>query len=520
MPSRTVLRSRATPRPAPAWFRRYQVQIVRLVTALALLATALFAGWGIRQWYLQAKKDTLERYLAPAKERFSTQFNARWFSVLPIPSFSDGGEPATRAFLKAEPAVEALVSRNDGILWIRNGDHLVRTQEPPLKDFYLSLAKRIQELGADFLSPEGGRDPDFGWILRTAVSTNEYVVIKRVTPGGVELDLELEHIIGPELDVRVNLHHLEPEAKQGRLPMSDKWTAFQLPDSAVKSETWVVSYWNRNHTLGWVWSVIPGPGLRRTMWFFLLGRMALFLVPILLLGSLLLVILRMRQVMNRQDELSKDRLASLTHGLKTPLAVIKAWCDATRHGQLDKDRADETLIRIGEQVDQLTMIIENGLRTLHSQVPSSSGEPVTFEWLEETGAEFESICVESGRTFHTRFQGEGARTNRVSLQQVLQTFLENALIHGQGNITFSSYRKGSRLLLTVEDEGPGLKPHQLKELGLPFQRFRRRAAEGFEAPGVGVGVSIAIQVAKKEGWGLSFQSDLHSGLLVALELRD
>lgn len=520
MATRTVLRSRSRARQTPTWFNRYQIILVRLVTVVAYLTLALFAVWGIRQWYLQANQEVVARYLAPAKERFSAQFNACWFSVLPVPAFSEGDEPSVRAFLEAEPAVEALVSRGDGTLWLRSGNRLERSPKAPLTNFYLDLAARLVKVGSEFLSPEEGKDPDFGWCLRTAIAADGYTVIKRVTPGSTELEGELRHFLGLKPDVRVNLHHMQPDLKQGQTPATYLETPFQIPEGRLNSEPWMASYWNRAQTVGWVWSLIPGPELRVTMQLFLLRQMAVLLVPVLILGILLLVIYRMRRGINKQAELAKDRLASVTHGLKTPLAVIKAWCDASRHGQLGKDQVDLTLIRIGEQVDHLTMIIENGLRTLHPQALSVLGEPVTLTWLQEIEAEFGAICAESGRTFKTRFQGEGGCANRISLQQVLQAFLENALIHGQGTISFSSLRKGNRLLLMVEDEGPGLKGHQLKQLGLPFLRFRREEAEGFESEGVGIGLSLAIQIADKEGWGLGFRSEAGSGLTVTLELRD
>lgn len=520
MATRTVLRSRSRARKTPAWFNRYQVYLVRLVTAMACLALTLFAGWGVRQWYLQANREVMARFLAPARDRFSDQFNACWFSVVPVPTFSEGNEPSVRAFLDAEPAVEALVSRADGTLWIRSGNRLVRSPGAPLKDFYRDLATRLVKMGLEFLSPDEGKDPDFGWSLRTAIAADNYVTIKRVTPGSTELDGELRHFLGPNPDVRVNLHHMQPDPKQGQTPAAYPETAFQIHESRLNLEPWKVGYWNRAQTIGWVWTLVPGPELRVTMRLFLLRQMALLLAPALVLGILLLVIYRMRRGIRKQAELAKDRLASVTHGLKTPLAVIKAWCDASRHGLMGKDQADLTLIRIGEQVDHLTKIIENGLRTLHPQGQGVPGEPVTLAWLQEIETEFGAICTESGRILKTRFQGEGGCANRISLQQVLQTFLENALIHGHGTISFSCLRKGNRLLLVVEDEGPGLKGHQLKQLGLPFLRFRREEAEGFEAEGMGIGLSLAIQIAEKEGWGLGFRSGVGSGLAATLELRD
>jgi len=496
----TVMKTRSRPRHTPAWVRKHQALILRSAIGLTTLAFVLFLGWGVRQWHLQSQSEAMERYMWPAKERFSEEFAAHWLSVISIPAFTHGNEPEVQTFLKSEPTVEAIVSRDDNSIWIRQDTRFVRSKDSPLQGFYRDLSRRLLEVGSDFLSPEEGKDPDFGWCLRTAIVTDKFVVIKSITPGCSALDAELRNILGPKPEFFVNLRHMQPDPKPHSSPITYGRTPYQIPTKQLASEPWKVSYWTRTNTPGWIWSLVPGPRLRHLIQLYLIGRMALLMVPLLVLGSFLLIILHMRRTASRQAELVKGRLASLTHGLKTPLAVIKAWCDANRHGQLEKDQADLLLIRIGEQVDHLTLMIDNGLRVLHSRSVNAGGEPVTLAWMKEIETEFEAVCSESGRILETRIQGEGGTVNRISLQQVLQTLLENALLHGKGTITFSSLRRRNRLLLKVQDEGLGLEANQLKQLGQPFLHFRRLQSEGFESPGLGLGLSLAIQIAEREGW--------------------
>lgn len=523
MATRTILKSHPRPHQSPAWFANHQVMFFRGITALSLCAICLFGGWGFRQWYLQTDKEAVNRYLLPAKDRFSSQFSARWFSALPVPAFKDGKEDSVRAYLAMEPCLELLVDQRSGSLWMRQGDVLVPSAHPPLEAFYRALAAKLAELGTDSLSPGQGRDPDFGWFLRVAVAAGDWTVIKCVAPGGAALEAELGQILGHDPDISICLHHQQPDPRRpGARIVPERFTAFQIPKAHVKGRTWVISYWSRNHPEGWVWSVLPSASLRTRMQLFLLRRMALLLVPLLVLVGLLIVIFRMRQMATRQAELAKDRLASLTHGLKTPLAVIKAWCDATRHGRMERDKVDLTFIRIGEQVDQLTGLIDNGLRALHPKAAAGRRAPVTREWLWDLASEFQLLCSEAGRDLDDRhLEAAGGEASLDSLHQVLQTLMENALIHGrEGTITFSSERKGSRLFLRVQDEGPGLETDQLDQLGQPFQRFHRGNTEGFEARGMGLGLSLAIQIAEKEGWGVKVQSEPDRGLWVTLEIRD
>ena len=64
-----------------------------------------------------------------------------------------------------------------------------------------------------------------------------------------------------------------------------------------------------------------------------------------------------------------------------------------------------------------------------------------------------------------------------------------------------------------------MEPHQLAALGKPFLRLRIHGKEGFEQEGQGLGLSLLLQVARKEGWGLSFASAPGEGLLATLEIK-
>ena len=98
------------------------------------------------------------------------------------------------------------------------------------------------------------------------------------------------------------------------------------------------------------------------------------------------------------------------------------------------------------------------------------------------------------------------------------TLLENALGHGRGRVTLETWRTRRRFCVQVSDQGEGLTPHQLKGLGKPFLRLRAPGREGFQRDGQGLGLSLLIQVAEQEGWGLTFSSAPGEGFSVLLEV--
>lgn len=75
-----------------------------------------------------------------------------------------------------------------------------------------------------------------------------------------------------------------------------------------------------------------------------------------------------------------------------------------------------------------------------------------------------------------------------SLTEMLTNLVENALIHGQGEVRLVLKNVDQRAVLTINDQGPGI---PLAERDLVFQRFFRGNKR---APGSGLGLSIAKDV--------------------------
>ena len=76
------------------------------------------------------------------------------------------------------------------------------------------------------------------------------------------------------------------------------------------------------------------------------------------------------------------------------------------------------------------------------------------------------------------------------LSRALANLVRNALRYGGdiGPIALTALRENDRVVIRVEDEGPGVAPEALDRLGEPF--FRPESARTRELGGVGLGLSI------------------------------
>ena len=78
------------------------------------------------------------------------------------------------------------------------------------------------------------------------------------------------------------------------------------------------------------------------------------------------------------------------------------------------------------------------------------------------------------------------------MQQIARALAGNALVHTPAGTTvrLRAERRGARVALIVEDDGPGIAPEHLERI---FQRFYR--VEGGQASGSGLGLAIARELA-------------------------
>jgi signal transduction histidine kinase/ActR/RegA family two-component response regulator len=109
------------------------------------------------------------------------------------------------------------------------------------------------------------------------------------------------------------------------------------------------------------------------------------------------------------------------------------------------------------------------------------------------------------------------RADRRALEQVLLNLLSNAIKYNRrgGAVALDLHRIGTRVRLTVSDEGAGLTPAQVDDL---FQPFNRLGAERTRAEGTGLGLVIARQLVREMGGDIHVKSRPNAGSRFTVEL--
>lgn len=502
----------------PSFWRKVQLRWGAVLLSLGSLPVLALLIWIPILWADGQIARENQRW---GQEGFAAagRVEAHWAALPVLKPFQTGNEPHVQAFLDQQPLVVGLMDRGPGrMLWLRLGDRLVpASNEPevPVYQAWVQAAEAAQRFQYVPL-PESIPEPDHPPAL--VLLGERWAVIKRWIPGSPQVERALRHIFSEGTSCRFGLF-LPDHARRTNLTYQDwgKFPNLQVDPARLVHRWFAID--TKSDALGdWLLVVIPkphvaGPMVRRVWQQFWL---AVGVSTLIALGLGLGLWLRRRARLRAL--LDADRLASLTHSLKTPLAILKFRCDSIRLGRLSPDEADAQLMKLGEEVDHLTLLIENGLDAIRGHSETGPQGEVNAAWLSRVAEDIAPAFEAEGRTLDLALASERGRASLASLRSALLTLLENALHHGRGTVTFTSSRVRRRLLLQVRDEGPGLEPHQLEALGRPFLRLRIRGQEGFLREGQGLGLSLLVQVAQKEGWGLCFQSEPGQGLTATLEI--
>jgi signal transduction histidine kinase len=168
------------------------------------------------------------------------------------------------------------------------------------------------------------------------------------------------------------------------------------------------------------------------------------------LGILAATLNRMLAALERSREGERRFLADASHELRTPLTALRG-----------------------------------NIRYLALSREEAAFPPDQIVSLDELAGDAAAADVEVG--------GERVSVvgDRDALERALANLLENARRHGQGRITVETRARDELALLSVTDEGPGLRAEEAR---LAFGRFWRG-----DGPGSGLGLAIVKATAERHG---------------------
>jgi two-component system, OmpR family, sensor kinase len=195
------------------------------------------------------------------------------------------------------------------------------------------------------------------------------------------------------------------------------------------------------------------------------------------------------------QELTRRFFADASHELRTPLASLRANAELYQQGALRRRaQVDEAMRRIALEARRMSGLVDDMLRLARlDQHPGQEREPVDLGALVRGCAERARIA-DPLRTW--RLHSEDGLTvagDEELLRRAVDNLLANVQAHTpDGTVaTITAAGRGSRVVVEVSDDGPGVPPGHLPRI---FDRFYRAGAAS-SRPGSGLGLAIVTAIA-------------------------
>lgn len=155
-------------------------------------------------------------------------------------------------------------------------------------------------------------------------------------------------------------------------------------------------------------------------------------------------------------ERARTHVGNLAHGLKTPLAVLGAEADGTPDGNVVRGQVRAMRRLIEHHLGRASAVAGAG-RVAGARVPVRDAAEGIASVLRRVFAE-RSLTIEVDVEDNAAFRG-----HREDLEEVLGNLAENACKWAKSHVRISSRTDGGGLLVTVEDDGPGMTAEQAAE---------------------------------------------------------
>jgi signal transduction histidine kinase len=209
----------------------------------------------------------------------------------------------------------------------------------------------------------------------------------------------------------------------------------------------------------------------------------------------------------------RDFVADASHQLRTPLTGLRLRVEAARAESTEPD-VDEELDAALEELDRLGLMIDELLQLSRAGERATAGERLELRELATRAAgRWEAAAAGREQRLTARADGDGAAwMSREDADRILDALVENALAYSPDGTEVEVVTVPGGF--AVRDRGPGLAPGEEESV---FERFHRGGA-GRSAPGTGLGLPIARELARRWGGDVTLRARDGGGTVAEVTL--
>ena len=232
----------------------------------------------------------------------------------------------------------------------------------------------------------------------------------------------------------------------------------------------------------------------------------------------------MTNELSKTESVRRDFLANVSHDIKTPLTMIKAYAEMVRDiSYNDDDKRNANLNVIVMEVDRLNILVNDILVLSRLQAGAESLEIEKFDlnFLVRDCLTRYDIYKEDGYEFVYSFNGKSAmiEADKKRMQQVIYNLINNAVQYtGDDKKIFIDVSESKKwIIFSVRDTGKGMKKEEIRHIWDKYYKIDKKYKRS--TVGSGIGLSIVKTICENHKFLYGVDTEVNHGSKFWVKIR-
>ncbi len=205
---------------------------------------------------------------------------------------------------------------------------------------------------------------------------------------------------------------------------------------------------------------------------------------------------KMRKRITRHLNQRSEMLSGISHDLRTPLTRIKLQLAFIKDKEISKKLSDD--------VTEMEKMLNEYLQFASTRSIEKTENFNLSELLITTVAKYENNEITTDIPKTVYFDG---RKNLI--KRCFNNLIDNSIKYSK-NIFISLEKSSKNILITIDDDGPGIPKNERENVFKPFYKIDKSRSDSKSS--VGLGLSIASDIIRSHGGNIKLEDSPSNGL--------
>lgn len=233
---------------------------------------------------------------------------------------------------------------------------------------------------------------------------------------------------------------------------------------------------------------------------------------ILELNELVATLNQTNDELTKIDELQKEILANVSHDLKTPLTMIKAYAEMVRDLTYKDDvKREDNLNVIIEETDRLNLLVNDIIELTKINNDLQNLNITDFDLVELINSIINRFGIMDANFVFKNKSPIIVKADKIRIEQVIYNLIINAINYtGKDKKVIINLKENDKYVhVEIKDTGKGIDEEDLKLIWKRYYKVDKKYRR--EKKGSGIGLSIVENILKKHKFNYGVNSIKNKG---------